>query len=367
MSALRLAVLTRYESLGASSRIRALQYLPDLERHGVNATVYPLLSDGYVKELYQGHRSFARVMRSYAQRLLSTQSWRAHDVLWVEKELLPMLPFCLESWLLRDQRLVLDFDDAVFHNYDLSPHKAVRAVLGRKIDQLMARADLVTAGNSYLAGRARSAGARWVEQLPSCIDLNRYPTPQVTDTPQRRGSLRLVWIGSPATAFYLDLLREPLLEVASRHNLQLRLIGAGAPTWVAGTSLQVESLPWSAEREVQDLMEADIGVMPLHDSPWEQGKCSFKLVQYMACGLPVIASPVGMNRDVVKNGINGWLASSPAEWVAAIESLAADPGLRQRLGLSGRDRVENEYCIQAQAPRWAGWLKQLARSPASGS
>lgn len=359
MNSAGVGFLTRYGELGASSRVRALQFLPSLKAQGLACHWYPLLGDAYVRSLYAGQRSWREVAAAYWNRLITSATWRQHSLLWVEKELFPLLPFALERQLLQGRRLILDFDDAVFHNYDLSPRPLIRRWLGDKIDRLMARADLVTAGNSYLAERARQAGARRVERLPSCIHLERYPAPSAAPEAE---ALRVVWIGSPATAHYLDLLRAPLLTLASRRLVALRVIGAPLPIWAQGAALTGQSLPWSPEREAADIAAADVGVMPLHDSPWEQGKCSFKLVQYMACGLPVLASPVGMNRDVVESGVNGYLVDGEQSWIESLDALARDPGLRRRMGAAGRELVETSYCVQAQSPRLGSWMRELLPS-----
>lgn len=355
---LRIALLTRYAAKGASSRVRALQFRPLLAEHGLKTEVFPLLGDDYLTALYAGRRDAGAILRAYASRLACTLAWRRHDLIWVEKELFPMAPAWLERLLLTGRPYVLDYDDAVFHTYDRSRNGLIRGLLGHKIDRLMRGSRVVTAGNGYLADRALGAGAGRVERLPSCIDLQRYPTPPVRE-PQN-GPFRVVWIGSPATATYLDLLREPLVQLARQRAVVLRVVGAAAPAWAQVGGLEVEALAWSADREAADLSAADVGVMPLHDSPWEQGKCSFKLIQYMACGLPVVASPVGMNRDVVLPGGNGWLAADAGQWLQALQSLANDPQQRLRMGRQGRALVETSYCIQAQAPRLAAWLREAA-------
>lgn len=355
---LHVAMLTRYAATGASSRVRALQFRPLLGGLGIQTTVYPLLGDAYLETLYAGRRDKREILRAYLDRLVQAIAWRRHDLLWIEKELFPLLPAWFEQALLIGRPYVLDFDDAVFHNYDLSRHMVVRGLLGKKLDRLMRGAALVTAGNSYLAERACQAGAQRVEWMPSCVDLQRYPPP--TGRSASTGPLRVVWIGSPTTVGYLDLLREPLLHLAAKRPLLLKVVGAAVPAWAQQYPLKTQALPWSVGSEARDIAAADVGVMPLHDSPWEQGKCSFKLIQYMACGLPVIASPVGMNRDVVQSGQNGLLASTATEWFQALNGLAENPALRQRMGQLGRAQVEQSYCIQTQAPRLADWLGQIA-------
>jgi glycosyltransferase involved in cell wall biosynthesis len=355
---IKVAFFTRYDLNGASSRVRATQYHQLLAAHGIQAVTLPLLSDRYLSLLYAGRRSISETLRCYWQRLAGIPRVGAFDLLWIEKELLPFVPAPVEAWLLRGRAYVLDFDDPIFHNYDQSRSALVRGWLGNKIDRLMAGARLVTVGNSYLEARARTAGAPWVERLPSVIDLDRYPAPPSVRPPRASDSpLRVVWIGSPATVHYLNLVREPLLRVAMRLPLELRVIGAEAPVW---PGVQASSIAWSIETEAAEISSGDVGIMPLDDTPWERGKCGFKLIQYMACGLPVVASPVGMNRDIVAPGADGLLATTRAEWETALLQLGTAPALRQAMGQLGRAKVETQYCIQVTGPRLAHLLHQVA-------
>jgi len=258
--------------------------------------------------------------------------------------------------LLRGVPYALDFDDAVFHNYDLHRLASVRKVFGHRLDGLMDKAALVVAGNCYLAARARAAGAPWVVVLPTVIDLNRYLPLVVKPTVSSSQPLRIVWIGSPSTVRYLQLLQEPLQALAKRLPFVLRVIGGNFSL----PGVQVECLPWAEDTEVAALTECDVGVMPLLDSPWERGKCGYKLIQYMACGLPVVASSVGVNPEIVRNGENGYLASSAEEWVSALEALLQSPSLRAQMGVAGRRRVEEEYCIQKTGPLMAQLLRTAA-------
>ena len=279
-------------------------------------------------------------------------------MIWIEKELLPFLPATFEHWLLRGRAYVLDFDDALFHNYDLSRSAFIRRLLGRKIDRLMAGARLVTVGNSYLEARAVAAGAARVERLPSAIDLNRYPATIGKDASEANGGkLVVVWIGSPATVHYLDIVQGPLRWLAARVPMQLRVIGASAPDWPGVPAL---SVAWTADTEAGQIAAGDVGIMPLHDRPWERGKCGYKLIQYMACGLPVVASPVGMNVDIVSVGSDGFLAASSDEWEETLAQLALDPKLREAMGRRGRTKVESQYSLQVVAPRLVTLLREAA-------
>lgn len=351
---LRVLALPRYDQLGASSRLRTLQYLPALRAEGIEVDVHPLLDDRYVGGIYNGSISKPRVMRAYLSRLKDVFRARRYDVVWTEKELFPWLPGAIELGLIpAATRLLVDYDDAVFHRYDEHRLGFVRHVLGRKIDAVMKRADLVTAGNCYLADRARAAGARRVEWVPTVVDLERYPAPQAR---AHQDEVVIGWIGSPSTADYLRILTPALEGLRERHAIRCVAIGA-RPDQLAGTPFEAKE--WSESAEVGLLSQLDIGVMPLPDAPWERGKCGYKLVQYMACGLPVVASPVGVNSDIVTSGKNGYLASTSEEWTEALELLITDPVSRHQFGRMGRDKVEQTYCMQAQAPRLSGMLRGL--------
>lgn len=359
---MRVLALPRYGRLGASSRMRFYQYLPALAAAGVEVSVAPLFPDAYVHGLQLGRRPAGEVLRSYARRVARLLRGGALDLLWVEKELLPWVPARVERWLLgRRVPLVLDYDDAVFHLYDQHPRAAVRRLLAGKHPSLVRSAAVVVAGNDYLAGYATRAGARAVAVVPTAVDLDRYPPPAFA-APGDAGPPRVGWIGQRATAEFLRPLA-PLLE---------RLHAAGKARFVAvgidpaALGLPLERWPWSEETEVESLRALEIGIMPLTDSPFERGKCGYKLVQYMACGLPVVASPVGVNRTLVEPGVNGFLATTPREWEAALEALLADAALRRRMGEAGRRKIEAAYCTRVTGPRLAELLRAAARVGARG-
>ena len=353
---MRLLMLPRYDALGASSRLRMLQYVPALQAEGIEVDVAPLLADGYVNDLYAGRVSVAKVARAYARRLRLMLEARSYDVVWVEKELWPWLPAALELMCLpASTAMVADYDDAVFHRYDQHRSGVVRHLLGKKIDAVMRRADRVTAGNDYLAARAKAAGANSVEWLPTVVDLERYSPRKARSETQE---VVIGWIGSPSTAEYLELLTPALEALAGQHRIRCVAIGA-RPDQLATTPF--EAWEWSEDNEVALLEKLDIGVMPLPDAPWERGKCGYKLIQYMACALPVVASPVGVNDVIVVPGENGYLASTTEEWTNMLQQLIVDPELRGRMGQAGRRKVEDVYSLQAQAPRLAKMLREAAR------
>lgn len=354
---MKILLLSRYEPQGASSRMRFYQFLPMLQAAGIECVVSPLLTDSMVSEKYQfGRYAPHKLLKRYLTRIADLLQRHNFDLVWIEKEALPWMPAWLETCLLHNLPYVLDFDDAIFHNYDLNNRPWVRAIFGRRIDRLMCKARLVIAGNDYLAERAIAAKAPWVEVLPTVVDINRYaPKSYIAQTNATLTVPRIVWIGSPSTARYLELVADPLRKIAQKQPFILRIIGIDQ---LLMPGVEIEILPWSSTTETTYIAECDIGIMPLIDAEWERGKCGYKLIQYMACALPVIASPVGANIQIVRNGENGFLADTSQAWESALQQLLESPSLRASMGQAGRYRAEKRYCIQEVAPRLIHLLKQ---------
>jgi glycosyltransferase involved in cell wall biosynthesis len=334
-----------------------LQYLPWFKQAGIHCEVQTLLSDEMLQDKYQaGSYGRGAMIHAYAARIWSLMQRRRFDLIWIEKEALPWLPATMERLLLRNVPFALDYDDALFHNYDLHSSKWVRRFLGRRIDHLMAGARLVTGGNEYLTNRAREAGTPWVEMVPTVVDLDRYALPR--SSPGRvAGHPRIVWIGSPTTLKYVKGLHAALAALARQCRFTLRVIGGGK---LEMPGVDVECVEWREETEVTSIVECDVGIMPLSDSPWERGKCGYKLIQYMACGLPVVASPIGVNKQIVKEGVNGFLVDEVEGWTAKLAQLLNDAALRDAMGKAGRQSVEDTYCVQQVAPRLANLLLSAA-------
>ena len=355
MSTCNVLALTRYGRKGASSRMRFEQFLPVLAEFGINVEIAPLLRDEYLERLYSRQpKSIRYIFADYCHRLTLLMQAGRFDLLWIEKELFPDLPGWFEYLLnVLGIRYVVDYDDAIFHNYDLSANP-LRRMLGGKIDTLMRNASLVVCGNRYLAERAVAAAARRVEILPTVIDLTRYSVRQSACSEK----LIIGWVGSAATVKYLDIAIPALRALSKEHPIQLRVIGAE----FSAAGIDVDCRPWSEIEEVHQIQQFDIGIMPLADSPWERGKCGYKLIQYMACGVPVIASPVGVNEVIVENGASGYLVKDQDAWLDAFRCLASDSSSREILGSRGRQLVEERYCLQVIAPRLAKLLKEVSTS-----
>lgn len=352
----RLLVLSRYSRLGASSRLRTMQYRPWLEDAGFNVEYAALFDDDYLQKLYSGQKSETHLLRYYRQRISKLRQRPKPKLAWIEYETLPWLPWIVEQALLPTSvPIVSDYDDALFHRYDLHKLPPVRWFLGRKIDQVMQHSQLVTAGNTYLADRALHARAGHVEIVPTVVDLAQYT---VRSEPSTTPSAHVGWIGTPNTWHVFGKnLYDQLNNTLGVHGARFKAVGAKLEAQSSGA---LDIVPWSEETEVSAIQSMDIGVMPLTDTPWARGKCGYKLIQYMACGLPVVASPVGVNKDIVEHGVNGFLAETDKEWRSAIETLLSDAELRRRMGAAGRKKVEESYSLQVWGPRVAQMFRRVA-------
>jgi len=333
--------------MAPSSRLRSYQYIPYLKSQGIAVDSQPLSTNRYLKNFYAG-RAVDRgdIIRSYLRRVFSILNSHAYDLLWIEHELFPWIPALGEGLLCKmGIPYMVDFDDAVFHRYDRHPSKILRRLFGRKIDRVMRGARLVIAGNRYLADRAIMAGASNVAVLPTVIDMKRY---RKTVSGEDRERFTIGWIGTPTTAKYIEVADAALSSFCNADKARLVLVGSG-PVTLKKTAATI--LKWSEDTEVDAIKKFDIGIMPLPDNEWARGKCGYKLIQYMACAVPVIASKVGVNSEIVDHGRNGYIASTTADWKAFIGQLHNDPALRTQMGKAGRECVKKKYNLDVTAPK----------------
>lgn len=347
----KILYFTKYSRNAGSSRLRSFQYFPWLEQAGLSVEASPLFSEKYVEHLYAGNSTKKEALAGYWRRFLKLGSVFQYDWLVIEKELFPYLPAFAEKLLtLLGVNYIVDYDDAVFHNYDQHANSLVRNILGKKIDAVMKNASTVVAGNSYLADRAKKAGARNIEIIPTVIDLERYSLMRKTQE-----KFIIGWIGTKTTFEKHLLPQKNWIKKIQEENpdIEFHIVGI---TEDMDLGKNVKYIPWTEHSEVSKIQKFDVGIMPLEDSLWEKGKCSYKIIQYFACGIPAIASPIGMNTEVVIPNQNGFFATTEKEWVDAILNLKENRELRHTFGQNGRKKVENQYAIQVTAVKWIGIL-----------
>ncbi len=253
--------------------------------------------------------------------------------------------------------ILFDYDDAIFHMYDDNAPPSVRLLLDDKLGALLRRCAGCCCGNDYLAAYARRFCANTIV-LPTVVDTDRY-----RPAPRSPGPLTIGWIGSPSTWGQVRPVLPIIEQLCKDGEVAFRAVGAGKAAEqdrFAGFT----SVDWDEVSEVAEIQRMDIGIMPLLDNPFERGKSGYKLVQYMACGLPVVASPVGVNSEIVTDDC-GILADGADQWARALRRLLGDPALRGRLGQAGHERVEALYSLRSQAPRLIGMLRGVAGEQSS--
>jgi glycosyltransferase involved in cell wall biosynthesis len=350
----KVLILPRHDVLAAGTRYRYAQFIPYLSAHGFECTIAPFFDGEYTEALLTaGRKKRWRLGTYFVRRLMNILSARQYDLVVIRGEIVPFLPRAFERLLAGlCAPYVLDFDDAFFHVYDQHPAGVVRSVFGSKIPELIRGAALNVAGSEYLASYARRF-SRNVVVVPTVVDLARYPAAPVST---ERTGFRIGWIGSPTTTRHLQAIVPELREFCQRRQAELVAIGA-QPFDADG--LPVRWVQWSEASEVQELAQTDIGIMPLPDTPWAAGKCGLKLIQAMACWRPVVASPVGANRQIVEHNVCG-LHAEPGQWGASLERLCVETEFRRELGMAARGRVDEHYSLQAWAPRLARLWGQAA-------
>ena len=342
---IRVLGLSLYGSQAASHRVRLSQFQPGLAAAGIDLQIQSLLDNAYLQRSFSGRRPSLRwLLAAYGRRLQALRQADRFDLAVVHCELLPFLPGWLERYLLRIP-FIYDCDDAFFLKYRSGRLRLLEPLLGSKTNTIMVAAVAVTAGNAGLAAHARRFNSN-VTVLPSVVDTDQF-RPAAPPPAERSGDPFTVgWIGSPSTAPYLQLLVEPLQQLARERPVRLLVVGGSAP---AITGVEVIEQPWNLEQEVPLIQQFDVGVMPLPDTAWSRGKCAYKLIQCMACGIPVVASNVGASVEAVPPEC-GLLAATPEQWLASFRRLAADPELRQRMGTAARQWVEQHYSLRSALP-----------------
>ncbi|MCC2978181.1 glycosyltransferase family 4 protein [Sphingomonas sp. PL-96] len=356
---MKMIAFMKYGEKAASTRQRLLQFVPELEAAGIKVEWFPLLGDGQINQTGR-LRNTAPIMAAYLRRVLALLRAQQYDLVWIHKELFPYTPGWFEGLIGRmGIPVVYDFDDAIFHNYDLSRRPLVRQLLGRRFEPLLRRVSAVSCGNAYLWDYAARFCPNSVV-IPTVVDTDGYrPRSPAPDA----GPPVIGWIGSHSTWSYVEPLVPMLEALVVEGRARVRIVGSG----VAAADLPAfEMIDWTEATEIAEVQAMDIGIMPLTDDPWSRGKCGYKLIQYMACGLPVVASPVGVNVDLAQPGVNGMLAETVEEWRGALVSLLEDETLRAAYGRAGRERVERDFSLKAHAPRFIALLQSAVADKQDG-
>ena len=316
-----------------SSRYRVIQYLPFLRDQGVDVSVH-----------FHG--------RTWRDRFEFYNTLDQYDVLYVLRKLF----FPAEFWYIRRRakRIVYDFDDAVMYRSSgaKSSHSFSRRL---RFAYMMKRMDHVIAGNEFLRSEALVYNDG-VTVVPTSIDLSLY---RLKESSHNEKPMIIGWLKTASTLKYLKKLMPTLEDLYKAYpRFQLKIV---SDRFLEGVQMPVLKKRWSSEEEEADLRSFDIGLMPLTDDPWSRGKCGLKILQYSTVGVPVVCSPVGVNRDLVRDGVNGFWATHEGEWKEKLLCLIREEKLRREMGERGRRLVEEGYTVNVNAPRIYALLKKVCR------
>ncbi len=354
---MKLLIIAPYEfNTSPPQRFRIEQWMPYLEKLGVKCTFSPFMTPALRKVLYsRGHiltKSW-EMAEAFVKRIMTVRHMESYDVVYLCREaslIGPAIAERLIGWT--GVPIVYDFDDAIFHRY-VSPFNSYLTFLKfpGKTATLCRMASHITVGNEYLYNYAIRYNKN-VTIVPTTIDTAKYRPVEKNNT---QGPVVVGWTGSQSSTQYLPMLFPALKALSQRYRMKFLAIGA-QKTAIPG--VETEYRAWSPETEVKDISDIDIGLMPLPDKKWARGKCGLKILQYMGLGIPPVASPVGVNSEIIRDGVNGCLASTENEWVEKISRLIEDEELRKRIGMAGRRTVEEKF----SASLWAGKVYEILTS-----
>jgi glycosyltransferase involved in cell wall biosynthesis len=339
-------------------RFRFEQYVPHLERNGFQCELSFLVSEKDDEVLYrQGHYlDKARfIRRCHAKRMEDVRRMNDFDIIFIFREALMTRPIRYEQAFRRSKaKLVFDFDDSIWlPNVSEANRRWKWLKDPGKTGKLIALCDLVLAGNSYLADFAKRFNAR-TQVMPTTIDTDEY----LPRTVRPEGPVVIGWSGSITTIQHFRHAVPALLALKAKYGRRIafRVVGDGA---FRHEELGIEGLPWRKETELDDLRAMDIGIMPLPDDEWSRGKCGLKGLQYMALEIPTVMSPVGVNGDIIRDGENGYLAATTAEWVDRLSGLVEDAELRKAMGKKARGTVVDRFSLRAWQDRYVDTFNEL--------
>ncbi len=329
-----------------AARVRGLAIIPALERAGLSCQAripYPsVYGDTRLRWPFNRFRPLY-LPWAFLKRFSQLRNLRTEDTVLFQRPMCELPTLILERTAARGHRTVLDFDDAIFLNW--STRRKFRALVGM--------VDHVIAGNAFLAEVAGVPEKTTV--IPTVVDTARFREMAPNDA--RGKDVVLGWTGSAVGYQYLIAAMPGISRALERTGARFRVI-ADRPPPRALASLRPEFVRWAPDSEIADLGAIDIGLMPLTEGMGERGKCAYKLIQYMAMGRAAVASPVGANREVVTDGIDGFFASDANAWEEILVRLINEPDLRREVGTRARRRIEEAYSIEAVIPRYLKVLKR---------
>lgn len=360
---MKIIFIAPYPSEGASTRYRIEQFIPYLKQEGIQCAISYFISPGFYRILYKKGYFFKKscfFIISTIKRLWDAINALRYDIIFVHLEVYPFGPPLFEYfWAILGKRIIYDLDDAIYLKNASKANWVLRSLkCPSKIPLLIRWSKRVIVCNFYLKEYAtRFTDESKIEVIHTSIDTEKFIP---LNNKSEKEKLTIGWIGSHSTAIYLERLTAILQKLSRKYNFVLRIIGAGSAVNIP--EVGIENLEWTLKNDIENFQSLDIGIYPLIDCEWIKGKTGFKTIQYMSVGVPCVVSNVGSNKEIVSDGVNGFLADTDDEWMEKLSLLIDDRQLRQKIGEAGRNTVEERYSLKINAPKMLRIIQQVIQA-----
>lgn len=347
-----------YPSEGASNRYRVEQYLPYLKQNKIEYTLHSFWNRDAFRILYKRKfyfKKFIFFILGTLSRIVDVIRINQYDMVFIHREAYPIGGLLFERILsVLKKTFIFDFDDAIFLPASSRSNSFIERFKNQnKIAKIIKRSTCVIAGNQYLADYALKYNQN-VFIIPTAIDTDKY-FPLYNK--KQSGEIVIGWIGSITTIDFLSILKNTFIQLSKRfRHITFKIIGGNFPSEGLHNLI---SKQWLLNEEIEDLKTFDIGIMPMSDNQWTRGKCGFKAILYMSMGISTICSRVGMNKEIITDGMNGFLADTQEEWIDKFSLLIENPQLRKNIGSAGRETVEEKYSLKINAPKFLEILNEV--------
>lgn len=342
---IKVLAFSLYGPMAASHRYRFSQYQKELENSGIKLEINSLMTDKYLKYRFTGGAfPFLNLLFSYLQRIKKlTLNQGDYDLAIIHCDLFPFFPFFIEKLFL-PKKYLYDFDDSFHIKYKNN------IFLKNKISKVIKFAKGVTAGNNYLASYAKAINSNTIN-LPTAINTKTYFSKKKN---KKKNSLFTIgWIGSPSTQIYLSEVIRPISALAKEFDIAFSVIGGKAPSI---PNVTINEIFWNKNTYLEELNKFDVGIMPLTNDEWTRGKCAFKLIQYMASGIPVVASNVGANKDLISS-TRGFLVSSSSEWLKSFKEILQNKKRVEKMIFNSKEFIKSNYSTDVNLVKFVNIIK----------